>query len=94
MKVFQLNFISLLLMVSVLFSSSIFAQDSLNAGQAVTLCKEEIAERHADHSRSKTSNIKERRGIFNIKLRVYLAEKSIVANCTVNQDGTVILESS
>lgn len=58
-------------------------------GQATGLCKAQAEKAHPDYKRSKLVKIKQKRGIFKIKLRVVTETESITTFCDVTKDGDV-----
>lgn len=79
----------------VLASSLIAANSAVNAaeintaGQAMGLCKEQAQNAHPGYKRSKSTKIKQTRGVFKITLKVMTETEKFKTFCEVNKDGTV-----
>ncbi len=72
-----------------LFSTAGNAAQVKTAGQAMTLCKAQAEKAHPGYQRSRSTKIKQSRGVFKIKLKVTTADDSLVTFCDVQKDGTV-----
>jgi len=83
------SLLSILAIAGTLYVGTTQAAEIRSAGQAITLCKTEAMEQNADYVRSKSRNIKETRGGYKLKMKVTLAESTVVSKCTVSRDGTV-----
>lgn len=83
------NIISSAITASLLLTNAAFAEDVISSGQATTICKNQAVTNHSDFKRSKTRQIKETRNGFELKLKVYLEDSSVIAECDVKRDGTV-----
>lgn len=75
---------------SLLFSATSIAAQVKTAGQAMTLCKAQAEKAHPEYLRSKSTKIKQSRGVFKIKMKVITPDQSLVTLCEVNKDGTVL----
>jgi hypothetical protein len=71
------------------FSANSYADDVETAGQAMTLCTSQAEKAHPDYQRSKSLKIKQRRGVFKIKMKVVTQDDSVIALCEVTKDGAV-----
>jgi len=78
-----------LLTAGLIFSANSYAQEINTAGQAMTLCTSQAEKAHPGYQRSKSLKIKQRRGIFKIKMKVVTKEDSLITFCEVAKDGTV-----
>jgi len=72
-----------------LFSASSQAANIKTAGQAMSLCKAQAEKAHPDYKRSKSTKIKQTRGVFKIKMKVVTDSESMTTFCEVSKDGTV-----
>lgn len=81
--------VSSLFATSLLFSATSNAAQIKTAGQAMSLCKAHATKTHADYKRSKSTNIKQKRGVYKIKMKVVTKQESISTLCEVTKDGTV-----
>ena len=59
------------------------------AGQAMTLCKDKAQAAHDGYKRSKSTKIKQTRGVFKITLKVITDSENVKTQCKVDKDGTV-----
>lgn len=84
-----MKLISGLFAASLLFSATSDAAQIKTAGQAMTLCKAHATKAHPDYKRSKSTNIKQKRGVFKIKMKVVTTKESISTFCEVAKDGAV-----
>ena len=78
-----------LLIASLTFSANSYADDVNTAGQAMTLCTSQAEKAHLGYQRSKSLKIKQRRGVFKIKMKVVTQDDSLITLCEVTKDGTV-----
>ncbi|MFT6408304.1 MAG: hypothetical protein ACJAQ6_001722 [Arenicella sp.] len=78
-----------LLTAGLLFSATSSAADVKTAGQAMSLCKSQAEKAHPGYERSKSTKIKQSRGVFKIRMKVITADESLTAFCEVTKDGTV-----
>ena len=78
-----------LLTACLLFSTTSLAADVKTAGQAMSLCKSQAEKAHPGYERSKSTKIKQTRGVFKIKMKVITANASLTTLCEVTRDGTV-----
>lgn len=78
-----------LLFAGLLFSASSSAAEIKTAGQAMSLCKAQAEKAHPSYQRSKSTKIKQTRGVFKIKMKVITSEESLTTLCEVTKDGTV-----
>jgi hypothetical protein len=78
-----------LLTASLIFSTNSYASDIKTAGQAMTLCTSQAEKAHPGYQRSKSAKIKQRRGVFKIKMKVVTENDSLTTYCEVTKDGTV-----
>ena len=85
----NMKLISSLFAASLLFTATSNASEIKTAGQAMSLCKAHATKSHDGYKRSKSTNIKHKRGIFKIKMKVVTAQESISTYCEVAKDGTV-----
>ncbi|MBX2847389.1 MAG: hypothetical protein KTR16_03660 [Acidiferrobacterales bacterium] len=83
------NLIKVLILFSIFSVSYAGATEVTSLGQAVSLCRAEAMTVNDDFVRSKSTRLKETRSGFNIKLKVYLSEKSVTTSCEVQRDGTL-----
>ncbi len=72
-----------------LFSASSQAAEIKTAGQAMSLCKAQAEKAHPGYKRSKSTKIKQSRGIFKIKMKVITDNESLTTFCEVNREGTI-----
>ena len=79
-----------ILLTTLLFSQAILANEGVSSlGQAVSLCRAEAMTVNDDFVRSKSTRMKETRSGYNIKLKVYLSETSVISTCNIQRDGTL-----
>ena len=78
-----------LLTAGLIFSTNSYAESVDTAGQAMTLCTSQAEKAHPGYQRSKSLRIKQRRGVFKIKMKVVTNDDSLVTFCEVTKDGTV-----
>jgi len=81
--------VTVILATGLLFSANSYAASVKTAGQAMALCTEEAEKAHPDYKRSKSKNIKQKRGVFTIKLKVVTESGSVKTVCEVDKEGTV-----
>jgi hypothetical protein len=74
---------------SLLFSANSHANQIKTAGQAMTICTSQAEKAHPGYERSKSTKIKQTRGVFKIKMKVVTANESLTTFCEVTKDGTV-----
>jgi len=84
-----LKFAAGLFTAGLIFSTSSNAASINTAGQAMTLCKAQAEKAHPGYQRSKSTKIKQRRGVYKIKMKVVTADESITTFCEVSKDGTI-----
>lgn len=72
-----------------LFSASSNAESIKTAGHAMSLCKAQAEKAHPGYKRSKSTKIKQTRGGFKIKMKVFTTEESVNILCEVAKDGEV-----
>ncbi len=77
------------LTAGLLFSTSSQAADIKTAGQAMSLCKAQAEKAHPGYKRSKSTKIKQSRGIFKIKMKVITDKESLTTFCEVNKEGAI-----
>ncbi|RBP51564.1 hypothetical protein [Arenicella xantha] len=65
------------------------AAEVSSAGQAISICKEKAQIAHPDYKMSKSTKIREKRGVYNITLKVITEAENIKAYCKVTKDGEV-----
>jgi hypothetical protein len=80
---------SSLLATSLLATNVAHAAKVETAGQAMTLCKAKAETAHTGYKRSKSTKIKQTRGVFKITLKVITDSESVKTKCKVDKDGTV-----
>jgi len=78
-----------LFVASLLFSSTSNAANIKTAGQAMTLCKAQAEKAHPEYQRSKSTKIKQTRGVVKIKMKGITKNESFTTFCEVNKDGEV-----
>jgi hypothetical protein len=78
-----------LLTAGLLFSATSAAGNINSAGQAMSLCKAQAEKAHPGYERSKSTQIKQSRGVFKIKMKVITSEESVKTICEVSKDGTI-----
>lgn len=78
-----------LLITGLFFSANSYADEVETAGQAMTLCTAQAEKAHPGYERSKSLKIKQRRGVYKIKMKVVTQDDSLVTLCEVTKDGTV-----
>lgn len=74
---------------SLLFSANSQAAQIKTAGQAMSLCKAQAEKAHPNYQRSKSTKIKQSRGVFKIKMKVVTSDESLTTLCDVKKDGTI-----
>ena len=84
-----LKLASTLFTAGLLFSAASSAATVNSAGQAMSLCKAQAEKAHPGYERSKSTQIKQSRGVFKIKMKVITTEESVKTVCKVAKDGTV-----
>ena len=84
-----LKLASSLFAAGLLFTGTSSATEVETAGHATSLCKIQAEKTHPGYQRSKSTKIKQTRGVYKIKMKVYTADKSMVTLCEVAKDGTV-----
>lgn len=84
-----LTLASTLFAAGLLFSASSNAADIKTAGQAMSLCKAQAEKAHPGYQRSKSTKIKQTRGVFKIKMKVVTENESITTFCEVAKDGAI-----
>jgi len=72
-----------------LFSAPSQAATIKTAGQAMSLCKAQAEKAHPGYKRSKSTKIKQSRGVFKIKMKVITDNESLTTFCEVNKEGTI-----
>jgi len=83
-----------ILATGLLFSANSQAATIKTAGQAMGLCKEQAEKAHPDYKRSKSTNIKQKRGVFKIKMKVVTESETLKVLCEVAKDGTITYAKS
>ena len=78
-----------LLTTGLFFSTSSNAATIKTAGQALTLCKSQAEKAHPGYKRSKSTKIKQKRGVFKIKMKVITENESLATYCEVTKDGSI-----
>jgi len=81
--------IAAILATGLFFSLNSYAESVEIAGQAIGLCKEQAKKAHPDYQQSKSMDIRQKPGIFIIKMKVVTESESIRIVCTVDKDGTI-----
>lgn len=60
-----------------------------SAGQAISICKDKAQLAHPDYKMSKSTKIRQKRGVYNITLKVVTETESLKTFCEVTKDGEV-----
>jgi len=77
------------LFTATLITLPVQAAEVKTAGQAMSLCTAQAKATHSDYKRSKSTKIKQRRGVFKIKLKVITESGSVNSLCEVTKEGSV-----
>lgn len=78
--------------VAVFAAAQGIAAEVKTAGAAIDVCKEQAKTAHPDYKSSKVAKIKQRQGVFKIKLRIRSESEKVMALCEVSRDGEVKYE--
>lgn len=91
MKIKQ-TFITAVSVLAVAVAAKGIAAEIKTAGAAINACKSQAEKAHPDYQSSKVTKIKQRRGVFTIKLRIRAESEKLMTICEVNRAGEIIYE--
>jgi hypothetical protein len=89
-----MKYLTKLTATSVILASSLListanANEVASAGQAIGLCKEKAQLAHPGYKLSKSTKIKQTRGVYKITMRVITEEERLKTFCEVTKAGEV-----
>lgn len=77
------------ILMSSMMLSTANAAEVASAGEAIGLCKEKAQLAHPGYKLSKSTKIKQTRGVYKITMRVITEEARLKTICEVTKDGEV-----